>query len=169
MNLEKWRLKPQQLTLLTAGLAYFANVFCVNLTYVFNKEPFIEFGFNEQQLTIANSSILIAQHIGIFLGMLIFGSMADKKGRMAILFISVFTYSIGTLLSGIVHSYHLFVFLRFIVGLGLASELGIGLVLVCEIFPKEKRTSTVIFIATCGFIGMFLLSILAKSYHWRTL
>lgn len=169
MNLEKWRLKPQQLTLLTAGLAYFANVFCVNLTYVFNKEPFIEFGFNEQQLTIANSSILIAQHIGIFLGMLIFGSMADKKGRMAILFISVFTYSIGTLLSGIVHSYHLFVFLRFVVGLGLASELGIGLVLVCEIFPKEKRTSTVIFIATCGFIGMFLLSILAKSYHWRTL
>lgn len=169
MNLEKLKIQPRYLTLLTAGLAYFANVFCVNLTYVFKKEPFIDLGFTEQQLISANSNLLIFQHIGIFLGVIIFGSLADRKGRMAMLFISVFTYSFGTLLSGLVDNYYLFVFLRFIVGLGLASELAIGLVLVCEIFPKEKRTFSVIFIAICGFLGMFLLSILAKSFHWRTL
>ncbi|MFY7912292.1 MAG: MFS transporter, partial [Emticicia sp.] len=108
-------------------------------------------------------------HIGIFLGVIIFGSLADRKGRMTMLFISVFTYSLGTLLSGLVQNYYLFVFLRFIVGLGLASELAIGLVLVCEIFPKDKRTSSTVFIALCGFLGMFSLSILAKSFHWRTL
>jgi MFS transporter, putative metabolite:H+ symporter len=169
VNLEKMTIQPRYLTLLTAGLAYFANVFCVNLTYVFKEEPFIDLGFTKQQLVAANSNLLVFQHIGIFLGVIIFGSLADRKGRMAMLFISVFTYSLGTLLSGLVHNYHLFVFLRFIVGLGLASELAIGLVLVCEIFSKEKRTISVIFIAICGFLGMFLLSILAKSFHWRTL
>lgn len=163
------KIRPQYLTLLTAGLAYFANVFCVNLTYVFKKEPFIDFGFTEQQLIEANSNLLVFQHIGIFLGVIIFGSLADRKGRMTMLFISVFTYSLGTLLSGLVQNYYLFVFLRFIVGLGLASELAIGLVLVCEIFPKQKRTSSTVFIALCGFLGMFSLSILAKSFHWRTL
>lgn len=169
MNLEKFNIQPRHLTLLTAGLAYFANIFCVNLTYVFKKEPFIDFGFTEQQLVAANSNLLVFQHVGIFLGVIIFGSLADRKGRMAMLFISVFTYSLGTLLSGLVYNYYLFVFLRFIVGLGLASELAIGLVLVCEMFPKEKRTFSVIAIALCGFLGMFLLSILAKSFHWRTL
>ncbi|CAH0994246.1 Sialic acid transporter NanT [Emticicia aquatica] len=169
VNFIKIKIQSCHLTLLTAGLAYLANVFCVNLTYVFKKEAFVEFGLNEHQLVSANTNLLIVQHIGILLGVLIFGVLADKKGRMAMLFISVFTYSIGTLLSGLVHNYYLFVVLRFIVGLGLAAELGIGLVLVCEIFPKGKRIYAVIFIAICGFIGMFLVSIFANVVYWRTL
>lgn len=169
VKLEKIGLMPRHLTLLTAGLGYLGNVFCVNLTYVFKKEPFLDFGIAEAQLASANSTLLIIQHVGIFLGVILFGSLADRRGRMAMLFISVGTYSVATFLSGLVHNYYLFQVLRFVVGLGVASELGIGLVLICEIFSREKRTFLIIFIAFCGFMGMFLLSILAKSFHWRTL
>lgn len=49
------------------------------------------------------------------------------------LFILVFLYSLCTLFGGLVTNYYLFVLLRFLVGLGLSAELGVGLVLICEV------------------------------------
>lgn len=157
------------ITLLTVGLAYFANVFCVNLTYVFKNEPFLSFGIANENIVKANNLLLIFQHIGILIGVLLFGFFADKRGRMTMLFVSVFTYSVGTFLGGFVSNFEVFVFLRFLVGLGLAAELGIGLVLVCEIFPKPNRPFLVMFVAICGFLGMFTLGAISGIVHWKNL
>lgn len=157
------------ITLLTVGLAYFANVFCVNLTYVFKNEPFLAFGIASEKVVSANNTLLIFQHMGILIGVLLFGFFADKKGRMRILFVSVFTYSIGTLLGAVAPNFEVFVFLRFLVGLGLAAELGIGLVLICEIFPKSSRPFLVMFVAICGFLGMFTLGAISSVVHWKNL
>jgi MFS transporter, putative metabolite:H+ symporter len=165
----KVKIPPKYLTLLTAGLAYLSNVFTVNLPYVLKEKPLLEFGFKQSELIDANAQILAFQHLGILIGAIVFGIMADKKGRLFLLFTSVFIYSIGTLAGGLAQNYYLFVFFRFIVGLGLAAELGIGLVLVSEIFPQEKRSLAILFIAIMGYFGMFLVGILASHFYWRNL
>lgn len=163
------KISPKYLTLLTAGLAYLSNVFTVNLPYVLKEKPLLEFGFKQSELINANANLLAFQHLGILIGAIIFGMMADKKGRLFLLFTSVLIYSIGTLAGGLAHNYYLFVFFRFIVGLGLAAELGIGLVLISEIFPQKQRSMAILFIAIMGYIGMFLVGILASHFYWRNL
>lgn len=163
------QIPPKYLTLFTAGLAYLSNVFTVNLPYVLKDSPLIEFGFSKAELIKANANILFFQHLGILIGAVVFGMMADKKGRLFLLFTSVFIYSIGTLAGGLSQNYYIFVFFRFVVGLGLAAELGIGLVLISEVFPQEKRSIAVLFIALMGFFGMFLVGALASHFYWRNL
>lgn len=165
----KAKIPPKYLTLLTAGLAYLSNVFTVNLPYVLKEKPLLEFGFKQSELINANANLLAFQHLGILIGAIMFGMMADKKGRLFLLFTSVFIYSIGTLAGGLAQNYYLFVFFRFIVGLGLAAELGIGLVLISEIFPQKQRSMAILFIAILGYFGMFLVGILASHFYWRNL
>lgn len=163
------KIPSKYLTLFTAGLGYLSNVFTVNLPYVLKEKPLLEFGFKQSELIKANANLLAFQHLGILIGAILFGIMADKKGRLFLLFTSVFIYSIGTLAGGFAQNFYLFVFFRFIVGLGLAAELGIGLVLISEIFPQKQRSMAILFIAILGYVGMFLVGILATHFYWRNL
>lgn len=85
------------------------------------------------------------------------------------LFILVFLYSLCTLFGGLVTNYYLFVLLRFLVGLGLSAELGVGLVLICEVLPKESKSYAIIFLAFCGFFGMLSVNVLTDLIYWRSI
>lgn len=122
-----------------AILGYFSNSFIVNLPYVISDPPFLDLRFSPANLVDANLYLLIIQHLGILVGALVFSFWVDKKSRLFILLVSVFTYSFATFLGGLVNNYYLFLLLKFITGFGLAPELGIGMVLVSELFERKKK------------------------------
>ncbi|HLO46410.1 MAG TPA: MFS transporter [Leadbetterella sp.] len=163
----KNKIQNKYITLIMAILGYFSNSFIVNLPYVISDPPFLDLRFSPANLVDANLYLLIIQHLGILVGALVFSFWVDKKSRLFILLVSVFTYSFATFLGGLVNNYYLFLLLKFITGFGLAPELGIGMVLVSELFERKKNSLLVGIIAMSGCIAVIILSISSKIYSWR--
>ena len=59
----------------------------------------------------------------------------------------------ATLANSFVHSIEWYVFLRFIAGIGLAGELGVGVTLMAETVPKELRAYGSSLIICIGMLG----------------
>ncbi len=162
-----FKIQHKYITLLTACLAYFSNSFIVNLPYVISEAPFLDLKYSPTDLVHANVVLLIFQHLGLLAGALIFSFWVDQKSRLFILFLSVFIYSFATFLGGLVDNYYIFLALRFVVGFGLAPELGIGIVLIGELFSRKKTSLYVALIAIFGFCSVLVLSFASKIFFWR--
>src|SRR6266849_873144 len=70
--------------------------------------------------------LLNVQLAGLLIGGLLWGILADNRGRRAVLFASILTYSLATLACAWVKSVPIYALLRFIGGVGLAGEMGGG-------------------------------------------
>jgi putative MFS transporter len=69
---------------------------------------------------------------GMLIGGILWGVLGDKKGRISVLFGSIFLYSAANIANGFVQDVPTYAMLRFIAGIGLAGELGAGITLVSE-------------------------------------
>lgn len=94
--------------------------------------------------------------------------LGDKRGRLSVLFGSIFLYSVANILNGFVTTIPMYAFLRFVAGLGLAGELGAGITLVSEVLPKEKRGYGTMIVATIGISGAILAGFVGEAFGWRT-
>ncbi|MGQ4005959.1 MFS transporter [Francisellaceae bacterium CB300] len=74
---------------------------------------------------------------GILVGAILFGMLADKFGRITVIKYSILLYSITTILAIFVSNIYLFMGLRFLSYLGLASEFAVSTVLIVEFFPPK--------------------------------
>jgi MFS family permease len=99
------------------------------------------------------TKLLNWQMFGMLIGGIVWGVLADKKGRLSVLFGSIITYSIANVLNGMVQDTTSYALLRFISGFGLAGELGAGITLVSETMPKETRGIGTTMVATIGLLG----------------
>ncbi|HWO78699.1 MAG TPA: MFS transporter [Bacillus sp. (in: firmicutes)] len=112
-------------------------------------------------------------NIGMLLGGIIFGILADKFGRVRIFTYTIILFAVGTALTGFATSIEQVYASRFIAGLGAGGEYGIGMALVAEAWPKHKqgRASSYVSIgAQFGVILAALLSaILLPTLGWRAL
>jgi MFS transporter, putative metabolite:H+ symporter len=119
--------------------------------------------------TLDNGIFLInMQMVGMLIGGILWGVLGDKKGRLSVLFGSIFLYSLANIANGMVHSLEAYAAWRFIAGIGLAGELGAGITLVAEILPKEKRGLGTMVVASVGLTGAVVAGFLAKIFDWRT-
>lgn len=73
------------------------------------------------------------------LGALVFGLMADRYGRKRPLMISIIFYSVVEILSGLAPDYTIFLLLRFLYGIGMGGEWGVGASLVMESVSVKRR------------------------------
>jgi len=72
-------------------------------------------------------------------GALVFGLMADRYGRKGPLMISIIFYSVMEILSGLAPDYSVFLLLRFLYGIGMGGEWGVGASLVMESVSVKRR------------------------------
>ncbi len=100
-------------------------------------------------------------NIGMMIGGVIFGYWADRKGRIKIFTYTIFIFAIATLLMAFARSIAEIYVLRFIVGLGAGGEYGIGMALVAEAFPKERRGQMSAWITVGGQMGTLVAALLA--------
>lgn len=109
--------------------------------------------------------------IGGAVGGSIFGTLADYFGRVRILSISVFIFSIFTLMCAFSFNYIDIFIYRFIAGIGLGCEFGVGVIMATEAYPPHLRARISSYVGMswqCGVLAASLLTPLLLPYvGWR--
>lgn len=154
--------------ILVASLGYFVDIYDLLLFSIVRIPSLKSLGLSGAQLTDTGIMLLNIQMIGMLIGGVLWGMLGDKKGRLSVLFGSIFLYSLANIANGLVHSVNAYAFWRFIAGLGLAGELGAGITLVAELMPKEKRGYATTIVASVGVSGAVVAYFIAQLFDWRT-
>jgi len=156
------------LTVIVVALGYFVDIFDLTLFNMVRRQSLLDIGVPEIELVNKGLFLLNTQVIGMLIGGIFWGQLGDRKGRMSTLFASIILYSVANLLNAYVQNFDQYVVLRFLAGVGLAGELGVGITLVAELLPKEKRGLGTTFVATIGVLGAVLGGIFVEVFSWRT-
>jgi MFS family permease len=141
------------LAVIVAALGYFVDIYDLLLFTIVKKESMLQVGATDSSLLADSSRVINWQMLGLLLGGICWGILADKKGRLSVLFGSIILYSTANFLTAYVHTVDQYAICRFVAGLGLAGELGAGITLVSELLPKDKRGIGTSFVAGIGLLG----------------
>jgi MFS family permease len=123
---------------------------------------------NTKAVIAASTKIINWQMVGLLLGGILWGIVGDKKGRLSVLFGSIFLYSVANFFTAYVTTVDNYAYARFIAGIGLAGELGAGITLVSELLPKTKRGIGTSMVAGIGLFGAVFAYFTYKfTNDWR--
>lgn len=127
----------------------------------------VTFHLNSTDLGTLTSTTLL----GAVLGGIIFGILADKYGRVNVFSWTILIFSLFTGLCAVAPNYESFLAFRFLSGLGLGGEFGIGMTLVSESWPKDKRSRATSIVALGFQLGIILATLTVNyvgvGYGWR--
>lgn len=155
-------------TVLVSALGYFVDIYDLILFGIVRVASLTELGITGAANTENGVYLLNMQMGGMLIGGIIWGILGDKKGRLSVLFGSIFLYSVGNLLNAFVTTVDQYAWLRFFSGVGLAGELGAAVTLISEVMPKEVRGYGTAVVAGIGVSGAIFAAIIGDFFHWRT-
>lgn len=156
-------------SVIVAALGYFVDIYDLVLFSIVRIPSLQDLGITDQAALLEEGVMLLnMQMLGMLIGGVAWGILGDKRGRLSVLFGSIFLYSVANIMNGFVSTIPMYAFLRFVAGLGLAGELGAGITLVSEVLPKEKRGYGTMIVATIGISGAILAGFVGESFGWRT-
>ncbi|MCE7069639.1 MFS transporter [Dyadobacter sp. CY327] len=156
-----------QVPVIVAALGYLVDMYDLFLFSVVRVPSLKALNVPTDQLLGEGIRLLNYQMAGMLIGGVLWGVIADKKGRLSVLFGSIIMYSLANIGNGFVTSLDQYALLRFIAGVGLAGELGAGITLVTEVLPKEIRGYGTTLVATLGVLGAILAYFVADMFAWR--
>lgn len=156
------------LPVIVAALGYFVDIYDLVLFSIVRVPSLKGIGISGQELINKGVMLLNMQMVGMLLGGILWGILGDRKGRLKIMFGSIFLYSAANLANAMVNSIEAYAALRFIAGVGLAGELGAGITLVSEVLHKSMRGYGTMIVASVGVSGAILANFIAKAFDWRT-
>lgn len=153
---------------IVASLGYFVDIYDLLLFSIVRVPSLKSLGLTGDAVTDSGILLLNVQMIGLLVGGIFWGVLGDKKGRLSVLFGSIFLYSVANIANGFVQSVEAYAVWRFIAGFGLAGELGAGITLVAELMPKNKRGYATTVVAAVGVSGAVAAYFIAQYFDWRT-
>jgi MFS transporter, SHS family, lactate transporter len=93
------------------------------------------FGATATQLAFITTATLVMRPVGA----LLFGLWADRVGRRLPLIVDVLLYSVAGLACAIAPNFTVLLILRFVYGIGMGGEWGLGAALAMEKIPTSRR------------------------------
>lgn len=128
----------------------------------------------EFDISLAQAGLLATATLaGAALGGVFVGVLADYFGRVHVLMFTMIWYGVFTAACGFAPSYEMLLLLRFIVGIGLGGEWGVGAALVSEYWPDKWRARATSLVHSGWPIGYGLAAVaymlLAPTFGWRSL
>ncbi|MGG3842805.1 MFS transporter [Anoxybacillus kestanbolensis] len=109
--------------------------------------------------------------IGMAVGALVFGLLADRIGRKQVFIITLLLFSIGSGLSALATTLTVFLILRFFIGMGLGGELPVASTLVSESVPAHERGKVVVLLESFWAGGWLLAALISffiiPTYGWQ--
>jgi MFS family permease len=155
------------LAILVAALGYFVDIYDLILFSIVRVKSLQGLGLDKAEILDRGAFLLQTQMGGMLAGGILWGILGDKRGRLSVLFGSIFLYSAANIINGFVQTVPQYAVLRFIAGLGLAGELGAGITLVSELMPKESRGYGTTIVATVGITGGVVAVFVGDLFDWR--
>ncbi len=133
------------------------------------------FAFNgvAHSFGMSNGSVASAVTLTLacrFIGAILFGRIADRFGRRPTMMANVLLYAVLELLSGFAPSFTAFLILRWLYGIAMGGEWGVGASLVMESIPSRWRGAVSGLLQTgypTGYLLASLLFIAEPSIGWR--
>ena len=156
-----------KIPVIVAALGYFVDIYDLLLFSIVRVASLKSLGVPEANLLSDGVYLINMQMGGLLLGGILWGILGDKKGRISVLFGSILIYSLANAANGLVTNVDQYAILRFIAGIGLAGELGVGITLVAEVLPKEIRGYGTSLVAGVGMLGAVLAYFIADNFDWR--
>jgi MFS family permease len=98
--------------------------------------------------------------VGAVVGGLGFGVLSDYFGRVRVLRWTILVFAVFTGLCALAQGYRDLLAYRFLAGLGLGGEFGIGMALMAEACPAELRARASSYVAAGGQAGVVLAALL---------
>lgn len=126
-----------------------------------------DWGVSTHQL----GAVISAALIGLALGAMLAGPLADRFGRRVVIISSVFFFGLWTLMTALSHNVDQMMLFRFLTGLGMGAAMPNVGTLVAEYSPERKR-AFIITVVFCGFTfgaagGGFAASWLIPTFGWH--
>ena len=147
--------KRNLFTLILLCLGYFIDFYDLTIMGVSYSE-LIKQQFQITSIPqIQQTYLLISnfQTAGIFIGAILFGVLGDKIGRASAIKYSILLYSLATIAATFTHSLPLFIFLRMLAYVGLATEFSTSTVLILELFPVKSAAWGTALLYSFGVLG----------------
>lgn len=156
--------------LLGAGIGWALDAMDVGLIAFVMAALSTQWGLSPFQTSMLGSIGFVGMALGAVLG----GLLADKFGRKQIFAATLLIYGLATGASALATSLAVLMILRFVVGLGLGAELPVASTLVSEFSPRAIRGRSVVILegfwamgwiaAAC--IGAFVVSDSPEGWRW---
>ncbi len=109
--------------------------------------------------------------IGMALGAVVSGTIADRIGRKKVFTITVLLYSIASAFCALSWNYQSLLVFRFLVGFGLGGELPVAVTLVSEYAPSRVRGRFIVLLESFWGLGWIAAACIAyffiPLYGWR--
>jgi len=109
--------------------------------------------------------------IGMALGAVIAGTVADKFGRKNVFAATVILYSVSTGLCAVAWNYESLLFFRFLVGFGLGGELPVAATLMSEYAPAKLRGRFIVLLESFWGLGWLVAAcisyLLIPEFGWK--
>ncbi|HVW26828.1 MAG TPA: MFS transporter [Polyangiaceae bacterium] len=155
------------LTIIVAALGYFVDIYDLILFIIVRIPSLKGLGVPREALLDTGVFLLNTQMIGMLMGGILWGILGDKRGRLSVLFGSIFLYSAANIANGFVDTIPQYAAMRFIAGVGLAGELGAGITLVSEVMSRESRGYGTTVVASVGVLGAVIAALVGDTFSWR--
>lgn len=140
-----------------AGVGWMFDAMDVGILSFIIAALAVDWGLNSSQMGYIGS----INSIGMMVGALVFGVLADKVGRKKIFMWTLILFSVASGLSAFTTTLTLFLILRFFVGMGLGGELPVASTLVSESVKAEERGRVVVLLESFWAGGWLLAAIIA--------
>ncbi len=154
-------------TVIVAALGYFVDIYDLILFGVVRKPSLETIGLKGDEILYKGIALLNWQMAGMMLGGIIWGILGDKRGRLSVLFLTILLYSLANIANAYVVNYTQYVGMRFIAGVGLAGELGLGITLVSEVMSTKNRGYGTTIVGFVGVLGAVLAYIVSIMFSWQ--
>jgi MFS transporter, AAHS family, 4-hydroxybenzoate transporter len=110
--------------------------------------------------------------VGLMIGALSLGPLADRVGRRRIIILSTAAFGVGALATAFAHDVAVLIAIRFFTGLGLGGAMPNAIALTSEFNPRRRR-ATMVMIMFCGFsvgaaLGGLLAAAMIPQFGWRS-
>jgi MFS family permease len=148
----------QKRTLVAAALGWGLDGFDVLLYSNVQVHVMLALGIHSKAIAgLPNAFMLLASGIGGIL----FGFIADRIGRTKALMLSILTYSLCSLGSGLSTSIYVLIAFRFLLGLGMGGEWNTGATLVAETWPTNLRARAISIVQSAWAWGLAAAALVA--------
>lgn len=166
-NLEVLRNPKQRKLLFSAGMSWLFDAMEVGMISFIVAALAKEWNLSAGQVGVLTS----INSIGMALGALLAGALADRFGRRAILIWTLLIFTIASGLSALATGFAVLCVLRLVAGIGLGGELPVASTLVSESIPTKERGRAVVLLESFWAGGWIVSALVANfvipEYGWR--